>query len=391
MDTPVGLPPIPEEEQPSSVKVSHSVGASCSIEAPSVVAARSSDAPPSPSTTDNAFSSSLAHVFVNHYMEHMRRHQPPLEKEKEDEDEHGTEEKDKDDFEIVEDCPVVSHELPIRLKIADSDAPVIQEKLEDAITTLLSTTENGSNKQDADAMEDTIGDDDGELVQVPPQRPPSRESTLSTEPFPAYEPCELEAPSPEYNAQALAYDHMLSSLAAELNRFRPIGEALTILHGPMGFAVNEARAPGQPYIFSMENIPRCPEVSHHDHYCVEHDQKKINARAEIRSLLYPKGDRFDSLRNRFAMMANMVMAMEWMFFREKYFPSRPMDYITETDLRQVQDDGIHMVTFLSRLGLHTYQSLDTARRSFAFVAEVASEPEISVVVRFQRMAEIVIQ
>ncbi|KAL2812436.1 hypothetical protein BDW59DRAFT_41442 [Aspergillus cavernicola] len=268
----------------------------------------------------------------------------------------------------------------------DADAPREQQLLEEAINDLLSTPVSTHNDP-----ENALDSSDGELVA--PDRSPSQPSTISTEPFPDYEPCEIEIPSVIYEAQADAYEYALSRIADHLNGFRGNEEGTIALNGPT-FSVedNGTYISGEVSTVTLRSIHACTELTHHDHFCTLNETRKLAIRSKINFFLSMLREGVsDHLRRRFMAMSNMVIDLEFIFFRSKNFPKVPMDYVTPNDLNRVQASGTEMVKYLSRMGGYVHQQRHTANIALYFITEIAGDTTLTTLDRFKRMAEIVIQ
>ncbi|KAL2847455.1 hypothetical protein BJY01DRAFT_246822 [Aspergillus pseudoustus] len=220
-----------------------------------------------------------------------------------------------------------------------------------------------------------------------PRRPLSRASTISTEPFPDFDAIEARPPSLVYRCQEEAYEYALTRLAEELVNVRGTPTAAAGLTGP-NFSTDQERLPNGPSMITIQGVTPCSELSHHDYFCHVHEKQKLRIREKIYCTLRYSEDIPVHFRRRFTALANMVIDMEFIFFRENHFPREPLRFVTQGSLEKVRDYGTEMLRYLSRLGTTLNQSKITALSSQCLVSQVAVRTGLTALGRFQKMAEI---
>ncbi|KAL2788393.1 hypothetical protein BJX66DRAFT_340318 [Aspergillus keveii] len=219
------------------------------------------------------------------------------------------------------------------------------------------------------------------------QRPASRASTVSTEPFPDFDAVEVRPPSLVYRCQEKAYEYALAKLAEDLVNARGTPTAAAGLSGP-NFSTDQERLPNGPSLIAIQGVSPCSELSHHDHFCHVHEKQKLRMREKIHCTLLYSEDIPMHFRRRFTALTNMVIDMEFIFFRANHFPREPLRFVTQESLEKVRYYGTEMLRYLSRLGTTLNQSKITALSSQCLVSQVAARTDITALGRFQKMAEI---
>ncbi|KAL2847284.1 hypothetical protein BJX68DRAFT_268147 [Aspergillus pseudodeflectus] len=238
----------------------------------------------------------------------------------------------------------------------------------------------------AQAGQGNIGETPG-VEPSAPQRPASRASTVSTEPFPDFDAIEVRPPSLVYRCQEKAYEYALAKLAEDLINARGTPTAAAGLSGP-NFSTDQERLPNGPSLIAIQGVSPCSELSHHDHFCHVHEKQKLRMREKIHCTLLYSEDIPMHFRRRFTALTNMVIDMEFIFFRANHFPREPLRFVTQESLEKVRYYGTEMLRYLSRLGTTLNQSKITALGSQCLVSQVASRTDLTALGRFQKMAEI---
>ncbi|KAL3457381.1 hypothetical protein BJX64DRAFT_293159 [Aspergillus heterothallicus] len=300
------------------------------------------------------------------------------------------------------------HPRPLQAFVEDADEPPAYEEVRrdisggphqrhEAITTLLDPTLTRTtpipanfwvNELNTRAQDDHGIIPDGSSLE-PDERPLSRASTVSTEPFPNFDTIELRPPSLVYRCQEEAYEYALTKLAEELVSDRGTPTAATGLTGP-NFSTYQERVPDGPSMTTIQGVSPCSELSRHDHFCHVHERQKLRIRQKIYCTLRYSEDIPVHFRRRFTALANMVIDMEFILFRENHFPREPLRFVTLENLEKIRYYGTEMLRYLSRLGRTLNQSKITALSSQCLVSQVAARTELTALVRFQKMTEIVI-
>ncbi|KAL5340386.1 hypothetical protein BJX70DRAFT_396894 [Aspergillus crustosus] len=224
----------------------------------------------------------------------------------------------------------------------------------------------------------------------------SRSSTISTEPFPEFDASQVETPSIVYRAQEEAYEYALSKVAEEIHRSDTSldnrNERLTSLHGPLSSDGNGATLPpNRPSVIVLDGVQPCPEATHHDHFCEEHEARKRSVHRQVLDILLLKDDLPVAVQEEFLEITRLIVDAEYVLFRARRFPSDPLSLLSEGDLRRVRELAELVLRRLSRFGNMIYEGKKNAEEARLIVAQVAEEAGLSVLARFQRMSEIVIQ
>ncbi|KAL2811675.1 hypothetical protein BJX63DRAFT_433187 [Aspergillus granulosus] len=293
----------------------------------------------------------------------------------------------------------VPHGCPFQAHVEDADEPPAYEKFprNAAITTLLDPAPIQAARFppgiQVNELNQTCQGDHGIISGSPsndpsaPERPISRASTVSTEPFPGIDAIEVRPPSLVYRCQEEAYEYALTKLAEELVNVRGTPTAAAGLTGP-NFSTDQERLPNGPSMVTVQSVSPYSTLSHHDHFCPLHEKQKLRIRKKIYCTLRYSKDIPTHFQKRFTALANMVIDMEFIFFREHHFPTEPLRFVTLEGLEKVRYYGTEMLRYLSRLGTTLNQSKITALSSQCLVSQVAARTELTALGRFQKMAEI---
>ncbi|KAL2867186.1 uncharacterized protein BJX67DRAFT_107049 [Aspergillus lucknowensis] len=227
------------------------------------------------------------------------------------------------------------------------------------------------------------GHGNSEIEPAAPERAPSRGSTVSTEPFPEYDASTARPPSVLYQAQVEAYEYALSKLAEDIARGRTIQDT-----DPPAYTRDHQVANGTPTA-AMQDVPPCQELTHHDHYCHENETRKMNVRARINRMLTQESVSA-GVRRQYTLLANMVIELEFILFREKNFPRSPLTLVTDYDLRKILKFGMEINRFFSHLACTVRQSKAFAQHSLRFVQQTERRTDLTVLERYRAMSKILI-
>ncbi|KAL6233270.1 hypothetical protein BDW75DRAFT_242158 [Aspergillus navahoensis] len=230
-----------------------------------------------------------------------------------------------------------------------------------------------------------------EAPTILPLRPRSRSSTLSTEPFPDLDASVSELPSLAYRAQEEAYKHAMGKVAEEILRMNEITDHIIAIHGPTSSVDDEESARSRSSMIVLEGVRPCPEVSHHDHFCVQHEAHKRAIRERIDHFLKERGDVPEHFGKRFTVVTNMIVHMEFILFRGKNFPRDSLNHATENDLKTVFHCTTKIIEYFSAVGGLIFRERNNAERARVLVAQVARKTGITLLKRFREMAAIIIQ
>ncbi|KAL5000985.1 hypothetical protein BDV10DRAFT_192478 [Aspergillus recurvatus] len=242
---------------------------------------------------------------------------------------------------------------------------------------VVTTSSESSNASEADA--------------VLPLRPRSRSSTLSTEPFPDLDTSLSELPSLAYRAQEEAYKHAMGKVAEEILRMNEIRDHIIAIRGPASSVEDEESTHSRSSMIVLEGVRPCPEVSHHDHFCVQHEAHKRAIRERIDHFLRERGDVPDHFGKKFTAVTNMIVHMEFVLFRGKNFPRDPLNHTTEDDLKTVFHYTTKIIEYFSVVGGLIFRERNHAERARVLIARVAAKTGITLLNRFREMAAIIIQ
>ncbi|RDW83703.1 uncharacterized protein DSM5745_04029 [Aspergillus mulundensis] len=224
-----------------------------------------------------------------------------------------------------------------------------------------------------------------------PLHPRSRASTISTEPFPDLDESSTELPDLAYRAQEEAYKHALGKVAEEILRMNEINDHVTAIHGPAFYLEEEETARSRFSMFTLEGVDPCPEVSHHDHFCVEHEAHKRAIRERIDHFLKERKDVPRSFSRKFIAVTDMIMHMEYILFRGKGFPKDPLRYTTEKEMKTVFHHTTKIIEYLSVVGGLIFRERNNAEHARVVISQIAAKPGLTLLDRFKGMAEVVIQ
>ncbi|KAL4905148.1 hypothetical protein BDW74DRAFT_178155 [Aspergillus multicolor] len=224
-----------------------------------------------------------------------------------------------------------------------------------------------------------------------PLQPRSRASTISTEPFPDLDESSTELPSLAYRAQEEAYKHALGKVAEEILRMNEINDHVTAINDPAFYLEDEETERSRFSMFSLEGVDPCPEVSHCDHYCVDHEAHKRAIRERIDHFLKERKDVPKSFSKNFITVTDMIMHMEYILFRGKGFPRDPLRYVSEREMKTIFHHTTEIIEYLSVVGGLIFRERNNAEHVRVVVSQIAAKPRITLLDRFKGMAEVVIQ
>ncbi|KAL4818429.1 hypothetical protein BDW67DRAFT_190079 [Aspergillus spinulosporus] len=226
---------------------------------------------------------------------------------------------------------------------------------------------------------------------VLPLRPRSRSSTISTEPFPDLDASMSELPSLAYRAQEEAYKHAMGKVAEEILRMNEIRDHIIAIRGPASSAEDEESARSRSSMIVLEGVRPCPEVSHHDHFCVQHEAHKRAMHERVDQFLKGRDDVPKHFGKRFNAVTNMIVHMEFILFRSKNFPRDPLSHASEDDLKTVFHYTTKMIEYFSAVGGLIFRERNNAERARVLIAQVAAKTGVTLLDRFKEMAAIIIQ
>ncbi|KAL3471837.1 hypothetical protein BJX99DRAFT_15927 [Aspergillus californicus] len=263
----------------------------------------------------------------------------------------------------------------------NSDEPRRQEELEEEITELLSTPSSREH------IEYQVHDSPGSWCEhATSARHPSQESSESTEAFPEYEPCEKSMPTAEDYARAEAYERALGRVAEDLNHSRSKAQGSPNIGSSSS---SHHTAPIQQEL-SPYSGPKCPELSHHDHFCLMNEVRKHTAYNAIHDFLLKQVENLRR-RRRFLTIVDMITELEYIHFRSKRFPVSPMDHLTQDDLNRVVHLGSIISKHLRVVHGKVCDGLAEARATIPEISELYYDATITVHERFTLMAKAVRQ
>ncbi|KAL4876651.1 hypothetical protein BJY04DRAFT_222829 [Aspergillus karnatakaensis] len=236
-----------------------------------------------------------------------------------------------------------------------------------------------------------VGDVRG-LGRVSPAGVRSRSSTVSTEPFPDFDPSNVEEPSGTYRAQEEAYEQALSRVASEMHGTGPNQTSLTALHQPVPLFENDSSGiPHRPSVIVLDGVQPCEAETHHDHFCHEHEARKGAAHIQVLDILRLKEDLPAPARSDFTDITAMVIDIEYVLFRANNFPADPLSLLSEDDLKRVRELASLITRLLSGIAKGIKEAKQSADRARNFISRLATESGLPVRRRFERMAKLVIQ
>ncbi|KAL4992725.1 hypothetical protein BDW68DRAFT_193095 [Aspergillus falconensis] len=230
-----------------------------------------------------------------------------------------------------------------------------------------------------------------EAATVLPLRPRSRSSTLSTEPFPDLDASMSGLPSLAYRAQEEAYKHAMGKVAEEILRMNETRDHIIAIRGPASSIEDEESARSRSSMIVLEGVRPCPEVSHHDHFCVQHEAHKRAIRERVDHFLKERGDVPEHFGKKFTAVTNMIVHMEFILFRGKNFPRDPLNHATEDDLKTVFHYTTKIIEYFSVVGGLIFRERNNVEHARVLIAQVAANTGITLLDRFREMAAILIQ
>ncbi|KAL4749131.1 hypothetical protein BDW72DRAFT_214336 [Aspergillus terricola var. indicus] len=242
---------------------------------------------------------------------------------------------------------------------------------------VVTTSSRSSNANDADT--------------VLPLRPRSRSSTISTEPFPDLDASMSELPSLAYRAQEEAYKHAMGKVAEEILRMNEIRDHITAIRGPVSSVEDEELARNRSSMVVLEGVRPCPEVSHHDHFCAQHEAHKRAMHERVDQFLKERDDVPKHFGKKFNAVTNMIVHMEFILFRSKKFPRDPLNHASEDDLKTVFHYTTKIIEYFSVVGGLIFRERNNAERARVLIAQVAAKTGVTLLDRFKEMAAIIIQ
>lgn len=226
---------------------------------------------------------------------------------------------------------------------------------------------------------------------VLPLRPRSRSSTISTEPFPDLDASMSELPSLAYRAQEEAYKHAMGKVAEEILRMNEIRDHIIAIRGPASSVEDEELARSRSSMIVLEGVRPCPEVSHHDHFCVQHEAHKRAMHERVDQFLKGRDDVPKHFGKRFNAITSMIVHTEFILFRSKNFPRDPLSQASENDLKTVFHYTTKIIEYFSAVGGLIFRERNNAERARVLISHVAAKTGVTLLDRFKEMAAIIIQ
>jgi hypothetical protein len=226
---------------------------------------------------------------------------------------------------------------------------------------------------------------------VLPLRPRSRSSTISTEPFPDLDASMSELPSLAYRAQEEAYKHAMGKVAEEILRMNEIRDHIIAIRGPASSVEDEELARSRSSMIVLEGVRPCPEVSHHDHFCVQQEAHKRAMHERVDQFLKGREDVPKHFGKRFSAVTSMIVHMEFILFRSKNFPRDPLNQASENDLKTVFHYTTKIIEYFSAVGGLIFRERNNAERARVLISQVAAKTGVTLLDRFKEMAAIIIQ
>ncbi|PTU17877.1 hypothetical protein P175DRAFT_0560567 [Aspergillus ochraceoroseus IBT 24754] len=300
------------------------------------------------------------------------------------------------------------HFLPVRIKVSDeanepnepedfygvridqTDEERIEQMLSEAMNTPLDTPV--PDEHDSSQDHDSSPSRNFDTTNCNIDRPDTPQSTASTitEPFPDYyESCEANVPPAADRAQEEeeeeAYNYAISKVVDEVIRFGDVDKSIYFLP----FSLDTCESPTT--VKGIEPVPPAVyEHVGHDGRFTEMEARKMHLCDQIQYILLKSDIKF-SLRKRFTALTNMIIEMEYVFWRGKGFPRDFLPFLTPEELFKVKGFAIEIVLYACRLGSILHEEARNANRVRHLVAEIANEKDKSVLIRFRNMSQIILQ
>lgn len=237
------------------------------------------------------------------------------------------------------------------------------------------------------------GSGDRGATAILPPRPSSGASVGSTEPFPAYDPNDLQPPTILYQAQEAAYEWTLSRYAQDLRERGGLIQNCSIVasQASTSFPAGNNRVPGYPSLAELDNMAPCPEPVHYNHFCLRHEFVKLGLRNNITKFFQKEeaiqGTRYREETIRFT---HMVIRMEEVFYSSRNFPQDPLRHVTVPELYEVRSWAAEMTQYLSQQGNRVFDELNKASLARYQVECLLSQCNLTPLQKLKQIARIII-
>ncbi|KAL4784075.1 hypothetical protein BJX76DRAFT_357404 [Aspergillus varians] len=274
----------------------------------------------------------------------------------------------------VEDADGVPEEHHDQITLDGPDEPHVEERLREAISTPFQIPHTSQA---------------GEVLSGLPE---PHCSPALTEPFPDFESSQVEAPSTDFRALEDIYNYAMSKVAELIKREKEINNILIAIRGPL-FSVNhyESVFPPRPSISVMNGVTQCSAPSHHNHFCARHEDEKLRLRTEMQNFLQFNSKLPPSFQKRVWIICNMVIDLEFMFFRAKGFPKDPVCFISSPELVVIHGNTAQILGYFTKISDLIRTEKNDVERTRDSVAQVAAMPGLSLLQRFRRISEIIMK
>lgn len=210
---------------------------------------------------------------------------------------------------------------------------------------------------------------------------PTNTDAFAGEPFPDYyESCETN-PQLADEAQEKAYNHAISKVVQEVIRFRDVDDTITSLPSPGSQAASWKE--------NTETGKRDGENASDECRPGSQDANK-RASFEYLTQLLSDPNLKSSTQQRFMGITNMVIRMEYLLFRQHGLKPPELS-LTERDLWELNIMASEIVRYLSTVDEKLQELVDVGHRVAFILSEVAKDRQVSMWVRYRRMAQVVIR
>ncbi|OJJ72328.1 hypothetical protein ASPBRDRAFT_124486 [Aspergillus brasiliensis CBS 101740] len=256
--------------------------------------------------------------------------------------------------------------------------------------TNLSMTDSSENRPDSGIDVTT-----SPSIQLPPG--------VNTEPFPEYyKSCET-AEAHEDKQVEEAYNLAIAKVCEEVIRFRQIDSLAT---EPLSFTMDDGNA-GESTATSGAGIPNIEspvipashlssgssiiehsEAGAESHLLVPEERKK-NALEEMRAMIGSDHMK-PPTRTRFVAMCNIILRLEFLFFRRHITPVDPISALISDEVEEINYHIDELMKYLGTIDRILRQELTWARRVEHSVKYIAEDTQYDVVTRFKNMAQVII-